>query len=114
MLSNKSHQKVTESSNKVCKFIDFIASNKYTVYDYRVRTLFSTKLSRTFQGLSRKHFFPFSRTPRGTKSSQYNATSDALSRECADFRLRLEKLRWIKLETNFKYFPAPTAVFKDF
>ena len=57
--SQINHTKGHRSSNKVCKFIDFIASNKYTVYDYRVRTLFSTKHSRTFQGLSRKHFSLF-------------------------------------------------------
>ena len=53
--SQINHSKGHRSSNKVCKFIDFIASNKYTVFDYRVRTLFSTKHWRIFQGLSRKH-----------------------------------------------------------
>ena len=42
-------------------------------------------LFKAFQG----HIFPsFKDSNRGAKSSQYNATSDAQCRECADFRLR--------------------------
>ena len=41
-------------------------------------------LFKAFQG----HIFPLFKDSRGAKSSPYNATSDAQSRECADFRLR--------------------------
>ena len=54
----------------------------------RVRTLFSTKNFKAFSRPFKDTFFHLSRTPRGGKSSQYNATSDTQCRECADFRFR--------------------------
>ena len=79
----------------------------YTFFDQKFKNF------KAFQG--HINFFPFFKDSRGAKSSQHNATSDAQSREKADFHLKtLEKLRWIKLATNFTDFPAPTAIFKDF
>lgn len=49
-------------------------------------------------------FFHFSRTPREAKWSQYNATLDAQSRVSRFSSQTLEKLRWIKLATNWKKF----------